>query len=694
MADTFGLAVNILTVLELGRKFAILAWNIYEDGKDGVPRVSSLDFTSKDLAGVARKLGAPGSFPAAHRPDQSDEPIRQLAKRCAKVVAEMQGTISEISAHNSDRKIRKAMVQAFRYKWKQDEIEAFQKEIEDLRSELMLNLSIGLRNGMTMSLENQDAMVKELADSQDRDQGLKERLDNLARQQERFVQMMVEILSSIATPAISSSDHNRLQVPMGTDLLDAMNNSPEGMAFEDSTRLQISPHRLTSIRRQFISIFRYDSMSYRETGVAEAHEVTLKWIFDQPSGEAPSWHNFSKWLESDNQLYWITGKMGSGKSTLMKYISQELPTTGTAGTERRCTPYLLRCAKDKPVFIATFYFWAGSNDSTRLQTSTEGLYRTILTQILEAYPEAAPCVSPRRWGNLCLFNKDFEPPGATELESMLTNAVNYVSSVAKVCLFIDGLDEFGGGKNDLKGLVDWVKRLPQTLPVKLCVASRPWRVFEDALQDRPHLLMESFNSKDIHRYVSTSFLEDPHFLARKQIEPALCDELVKEIVFKAEGVFLWVNLVCTSLLEAMSEGDLMGRLKQILKELPVEMENLFDHILDKLDLSLKDHVAQYFFLMQACRRTPDALIFSFADDIREDIDFAIKIPERSLTHAESQFGNRNRPILSPKRQGLFDDEEHPGEAHCYVEGAIRSAPQTLLVNFGVVEMVRESLFEG
>lgn len=145
MANAFGLAVNILTVLEYGRKFAIMAWKIYDDGKDGVPRISNLEFTSKDLAGVARQLGQPGSLPVAHRPDQTDESIRQLAKRCAKVAAQMQGTIGDLSTHDSDRKIQKAMVKAFRYKWKQDQIEAFQRDLEELRSELMLNLSIGLR---------------------------------------------------------------------------------------------------------------------------------------------------------------------------------------------------------------------------------------------------------------------------------------------------------------------------------------------------------------------------------------------------------------------------------------------------------------------------------------------------------------------------------------------------------------------
>lgn len=529
------------------------------------------------------------------------------------------------------------------------------------------------------SLENQDTMIQELVESRGNDRGLKKRLDR----QEGFVQQIVEILSSITTSAVPVNGYNRLQTSLEMDLMDAMNSHLQELGDEDSKRLKISPRRQARIRKGFMSTLWYDGMFDRETGVVEAHQTTLKWIFEQPSGEAHTSHNFSQWLESDNQLYWITGKMGSGKSTLMKYISQKLhTTTSKADNERRCTPFLLRWAKDKPLLIATFYFWAGSSEETKMQTSTEGLYRTLLSQILEAYPEAAPHVSPRRWENLCLFNKVLKRPGITELKGMLNKAVEYVSSIASVCFFIDGLDELQGGKEDIKGLIYWVKTLTETFPVKMCVASRPWRVFEDALQNRPHLLMEDFNSKDIHEYVSMRFHEDPNFVSRKKINRALCDEILDEIVVKAEGVFLWVNIVCTSLLEAMSKGDLMGRLKRVLKELPIEMEKLYDHILDNLEPSYKDHAAQYFFLMEAYRRTPDALIFSFADDIGEDSEFPINMPRNSLTDAELQYrGIELGKRINSRCRGLL----------CLAVEELESGKATTHLDIGTVQYCHRSV---
>ncbi len=69
-------------------------------------------------------------------------------------------------------------------------------------------------------------------------------------------------------------------------------------------------------------------MSERRAGIRPAHQKTYRWIFEPPKtpGNVPSnaspWSSFVNWLEQDDtsQMYWVTGKPGSGKSTLMKYI--------------------------------------------------------------------------------------------------------------------------------------------------------------------------------------------------------------------------------------------------------------------------------------------------------------------------------------------------------------------------------------
>lgn len=145
MADAFGLAVNALTVLDIGRKFALLAWDIYNDFKYGIPGVASLELTSKDLNENADQLKERFSSPKYHPHDETEKRIHQLAGRCVEVAVQMHETLQGISMHTRERSKRRAVIKAFKYKWNENEIGAFQMEIKELREELMLNLIISLR---------------------------------------------------------------------------------------------------------------------------------------------------------------------------------------------------------------------------------------------------------------------------------------------------------------------------------------------------------------------------------------------------------------------------------------------------------------------------------------------------------------------------------------------------------------------
>lgn len=144
MADAFGLVINIFTLLEFGRKLAVLALDIHKDGKDAVSRIASLDLTSKDVGKIAGELCQPRPS-AAHIQDPTDERIHVLAKRCTKVAVQLQETIRRLGIDGVNRKTGRAVVRALKFKWKESDIIALQLEIEDLRSELMLNLIFWLR---------------------------------------------------------------------------------------------------------------------------------------------------------------------------------------------------------------------------------------------------------------------------------------------------------------------------------------------------------------------------------------------------------------------------------------------------------------------------------------------------------------------------------------------------------------------
>lgn len=115
----------------------------------------------------------------------------------------------------------------------------------------------------------------------------------------------------------------------------------------------------------------YPDITSREDQIVENFdgiENSYDWVFDESQKKQP-WSDFSEWLRSGKAVYWINGKAGSGKSTLMKYICDH----------SRKNELLKQWSASRRLLTATFFFW---NAGTSLQKTIIGLLRSIIYQIL------------------------------------------------------------------------------------------------------------------------------------------------------------------------------------------------------------------------------------------------------------------------------------------------------------------------
>lgn len=71
------------------------------------------------------------------------------------------------------------------------------------------------------------------------------------------------------------------------------------------------------MQQAFLNALYYQEMHRRYHNILEAHTGSFSWIFDKSHEDIPLL--FTEWLESRSGTYWITGKPGCGKSTLVKY---------------------------------------------------------------------------------------------------------------------------------------------------------------------------------------------------------------------------------------------------------------------------------------------------------------------------------------------------------------------------------------
>jgi len=165
------------------------------------------------------------------------------------------------------------------------------------------------------------------------------------------------------------------------------------------------------------------------------------------------------------------------------------------------------------------------------------------------------------------------------------------------------LDEFEGhdDHNDQGYLIELFKSLGSSPLIKVCLSSRPLLIFEEYFKDTPGLRLQDLTSGDIRRYVVDKLSTDPRMRLLADNEPLQKHDFVKQICNKAQGVFLWVKLVTRSLLDGLHNSDRIADLRARLDLLPADLEDLYRHMMGKIDELYLSGASQIFQMVQAAR---------------------------------------------------------------------------------------------
>lgn len=333
----------------------------------------------------------------------------------------------------------------------------------------------------------------------------------------------------------------------------------------------------------------YHDLAIRQEMIPEAYKATFDWAFKKPEEHDSNhaWADFGQWLQESEPIYWITGKPGSGKSTLVKYLFHHPQTDVLIHTWVKSFGMGVN-----QVAKAGFFFW---NSGTQIQMSKVGFGRSILLQLwagLDAKSVAQ--FFPTRWKRCEILGEDKEPFTWEELES----ALNMVLSDTSRCFlfFIDGLDEFEGDKHEL---ADYVVDLSKKTNVKICTASRPWIEFYSKFDGRPNLRMEDLTRQDITTYIEGRFASSREFMDLERHDLQLATNLKQSIAEKATGVFLWVYVVVSTLLEGLINGDRLERLSDKLETLPPELSDLFEKIIQQIEPKYAAEASELFQFVRA-----------------------------------------------------------------------------------------------
>jgi len=184
---------------------------------------------------------------------------------------------------------------------------------------------------------------------------------------------------------------------------------------------------------------------------------------------------------------------------------------------------------------------------------------------------------------------------------------------SKICLFIDGLDEYVGDQNEIAELFKTITS--QSSAIKAVISSRPEPTFEEAFRENPTLRVEDLTTGDVQHYIESHLLS--HSKMQGPMHSKLGTKLVNSIASKACGVFLWVFLVVRQLLECLTEGAYPEDLEGIIQSCPAELHLLYKQMFERVKPS---HRAEAFRLFHAIHyaqeveyRIPTALRLSFIE---------------------------------------------------------------------------------
>lgn len=337
--------------------------------------------------------------------------------------------------------------------------------------------------------------------------------------------------------------------------------------------------RSQDCRDALLESLHFPEIYQRQQQVELAHETTFAWIFDGTKRRWGYQDSFVDWLQSDSALYWITGKPGSGKSTLMRMI-----------TEDQRTLDLLHQSQQKEAVLITHFFWCAIEAGSAVPKSICGMLRSLLYQLYANSESHVPAQLLEGLAYRETWTRD-------RLTRYLSAALEQAALTKSLLIVVDGLDECEDEESDLLEIIDMIKSAKN---VKIIASSRDMQDYVDYFEDGPRLTIHEKTRDDIQNFARSQINEHSRSKAVQNLCKRLSHDeqqkLVKVVTDKSEGVFLWVKFAIKEIQKG-ANSDSIEELFLRLRKLPNDLKNMFEYMIGRIPQDYQQRAMLYFRLL-------------------------------------------------------------------------------------------------
>lgn len=321
-ATALGVAAAAVYFIEFGLKTMALCKQIRDSDTDTTLLHAELQQSTKQLGSMQSGVTL-DTFPR-----DTSRSIKQCSQDCSSTAKELQDLLSEIRAIAQKKRFGAARA-AFRAMKDQKKIEKIQNKLEKCQARFQTAINVVTREQVLTLLQSQSRMSQTLENVV---------YPELKRMQGSTHARIPSAQQSSA--AAHETTHKALARLTNTTRASRKAISDVGTQVQG----QLDHIQTSHTQRAFLQSLEHPDMFARHSQIHAPASGTFEWIFmkassrnDQNPRTIELQGRFSKWLRSSQPVFWINGKAGSGKSSLMSFIEShertyDLLKFGRAGT--------------------------------------------------------------------------------------------------------------------------------------------------------------------------------------------------------------------------------------------------------------------------------------------------------------------------------------------------------------------------